>query len=176
MLAGCVAGVMMEEEKIYAERPNKTKIKREMLALRELGKRMTEMSVSQLDQLPLPDYLYDAVVAARKLKREALRRQLLHIEKLMRDLDVQPVRDAMDALMRPHQQEVEAFHEVEQWRDRLIAGDNDLVNELVERFSVADRQYIRQLVRNANRETKLRKPPKSSRVLFKYLTDLHRNP
>ena len=33
----------------------------------------------------------------------------------------------------------------------------------------ADRQQLRQLIRNAQKETELAKPPKSSRLLYRYL-------
>jgi len=36
----------------------------------------------------------------------------------------------------------------------------------------ADRQQLRQLVRNANKESQQNKPPKASRLLFKYLKEL----
>ena len=165
-----------EEENYLAERPNKTQLKREMLALRDLGKQLVALSPAKLADVPLPEDIQDAVVLARRLKKSALKRQFIYIEKLMRNLDdVAEIRNALEMIHQPHKEEVEKFHQLEAWRDRLIAGDNELLNELVAQYEQADRQYLRQLVRNANRELGLKKPPKSSRVLFQYLADLQRS-
>ena len=164
-----------EQEEVLAERPNKTRIKREMLALRDLGKQMAELSPAKLAGMPVAENIVEAVTLARKLKKSALKRQFIYIEKLLRQLDeeeVDAIHEALDNLHQPHREEVETFHQVESWRDRLIAGDVDLINELVARFPGAERQYLRQLVRNAAREQQKNKPPKSSRILFKYLAEL----
>ena len=86
--------------------------------------------------------------------------------------DVETIQIQLKQIGLPKQQEVEAFHKVEEWRDQLIAGDNDLMNELVTQFENADRQHLRQLVRNATKEAQQNKPPKASRLLFKYLNEL----
>ena len=65
-----------------------------------------------------------------------------------------------------------AFHRLEQWRDQLLAGDNAVLDTLLNEFDVVDFQYLRQLVRNAAKEKKNNKPPKSARLLFQYLKEL----
>ena len=154
------------------ERKSKSQIKREMQALRDLGKQLIELPESKLDKIPLPDRLREAVLAAKRFKREALRRQIQHIGVLIREVDADVIHRALDSLARPHREEVQAFHEVERWRDALIDGDNALLEELAKRFEMADRQQMRQLVRNAIKERERNKPPKSARALFQYLSDL----
>jgi ribosome-associated protein len=75
-------------------------------------------------------------------------------------------------LQQPHKDEVKAFHQLEQWRDQLLLGDQDLLNEMASKFENFDRQHIRQLIRNAKKEQEQNKPPKSARLLFKYLTEI----
>lgn len=82
------------------------------------------------------------------------------------------IRFALDKADKPHKEEVDKLHKLEQWRDNLLQGDQDLFNELLGRFEDFDRQYVNQLIRNAKKEHKLSKPPKSSRLLFKYLSEL----
>lgn len=154
------------------EQKSKSQIKREMQALRDLGKQLIELPKPSLDKIPLTDRLRDAVLVAKEFKREALRRQIQHIGVLMRDVDVDAIRVALDSMARPHRKEVRAFHEVEEWRDALIDGDNALLEELANRFEAANRQHLRQLVRNARKEQERHKPSKSARVLFRYLSDL----
>jgi len=154
------------------ERKSKSQIKREMQALRDLGKELIEQPDARLKKLSLPDSVYDAVTAAKGFKKEALRRQVQHIGVLLRNVDAELIRRELDELAKPHQREVQAFHQIEQWRDELIAGDVKLLEELILRFQAIDRQYLRQLIRNARKERDANKPPKSARLLFRYLTDL----
>lgn len=159
----------MKEEHEYVIRKNKSQIKRDMMALRALGKRMRVLSATQLEALPIGDQLRQELIKGKNFKKEALRRHLIFIEKLMRTEDAEAIAAALDLLDKPHQVEVNNFHEVEQWRDRLIAGDNALLEELLARFEGMDRQHIRQLLRNVAKEKLHNKPPKSFRLLFGYL-------
>ncbi len=160
----------------YSERPNKTKIKREMKALHELGRQLVEMPSSKFEKITLSERMIEAVLLAKKLKKAALQRQLRFIASIMTEEDTHIILAEIKMLSLPQEQEVEAFHQVEEWRDRLIGGDNELLNELITQFDSADRQQLRQMIRNANKEAQNNKPPKASRLLFKYLKDLHSNP
>ena len=156
----------------YSERPNKTQLKRDMKVLHDLGRALVELAPSRLEEVTLSTRMYDAVFMAKKLKKAALQRQLRFISGIMSEEDVETIQRQLKQIALPHQQETEAFHELEEWRDKLIAGDNNLMNELVNQFTNADRQHLRQLVRNASKEAEQNKPPKSSRLLFKYLKEL----
>lgn len=156
------------------EKKSKSQIKLEMLALQELGEQLIKLPDSKLDTLPMPESLIEAVLMAKRLKREALRRQLQHIGGLMRQVDAEPIRRALETLSRPDREETRKQHEVEGWRDRLLEGDGNLLEELASRWQ-ADRQHLRQLVRNAGKERERNKPPKSARTLFRYLMALRKN-
>ncbi len=162
----------MESETPTTEVKSKSQIKRELHLLHDLGKQLVALPQSQLRVLGLTEPLQTAIMDARRFKRGALKRQLQYIAGLMREVDAAAVQQALDGFRRPQQQEVEALHEVEAWRDALLAGDDALLDELVRRFQNADRQHLRQLLRNANRERKLNKPPKSARALFHELSAL----
>lgn len=168
-----------EQQTRTTEVKSKSQIKRELHALHELGKQLVALPDSRLQTLQLTEPLLTAIKDARRFKRAALKRQLQYIAGLMREVDAAAVQHALDGFHRPQQQQVEALHEVEDWRDALLAGDEVLLDELVRRFQNADRQHLRQLVRNANRERQLNKPPKSARALFRELSVLRsekRNP
>ncbi len=156
----------------YSVRPNKTALKREMKAFHNLGRELVELPANKYVNISLTERMLKAVTEAKRLKKSALQRQLRFISSIMSDEDVETIQTQLKQLAIPHQQETEAFHEVEQWRDRLIEGDNDLLNELVQQFTNVDRQHLRQLVRNAAKEAQQNKPPKSSRLLFKYLMEI----
>ena len=154
----------------YKERPNKTALKREMKQLHELGRTLVELADSQFEKISVSERMRDAILLAKRLKKAALQRQLRYISGIMGEEDINTIQAQLKQIALPHQQETEEFHQIESWRDQLIAGDNDLMNELVNQFDL-DRQHLRQLVRNANKEAQQNKPPKASRLLFKYLKE-----
>lgn len=153
------------------EEKSKSQVKRELHELQDLGKRLVELPAKQLQKLPLSEPLHQAILEAKTFSRRALQRQLKRIGGLMPQEDIEAIRRDLDGLLQPHREQVRAFHEAEQWRDRLIAGDDALLNELVDRHG-ADRQHLRQLVRNAQKEQAQNKPPRSARMLFQYLTEI----
>ncbi len=156
----------LEEEK------SKSEIKRAQLALQALGKELVELADRDLSQIPLSERCLEQVIKAKKMSRSALKRQLGYIGGIMAHEEVEVIRDALTALKQQHQGKVKEFHQLEAWRDALIVGDENVMSELVVKFSGLDRQHVRQLVRNANKEAAAAKPPKSSRALFQYLNEL----
>ncbi len=155
----------------YKERPNKTQLKREMKVLHNLGRELVDLAQSKLDQITLSEKMRDSVEAAKKMKKSALQRQLRYITSVMQEEEVDTIQLQLKQLALPQQQANETFHKLEKWRDQLIAGDNNLIEQLVNEIN-ADRQRLRQIIRNANKETQQNKPPKSSRILFQYLKEL----
>ena len=151
---------------------SKSQLKRESHALTDLGKELVELPQNKLDKIPLDDNLLDAINLARRIKeRGGKKRQLQYIGKLLRKIDADPIIAAMDQLKSEHLQENAKLHRLEQWRDRLIEEGDKALGELLAENPDADRQHLRQLLRNAQREKKQNKPPKSARELFKYLRD-----
>lgn len=150
---------------------SKTDLKKAMLARQELGEKLVNLGDNALSQVPLDESLQEAIALARRIrnKREGYRRQLQYIGKLMRSRDIEPIQAALDKMDNKHNQQTVAFQRLEQWRDRLIAEGDDAINEFVAQYPNAERQQLRQLIRNANREAKQNKPPKSARELFKLI-------
>ncbi len=151
---------------------SKSQVKRELQGLHDLGKQFVELPDAHFLQVPVSDKLREAVIAAKKMKLAALKRQLKFIAGLMQEEDEVAMRTALEKLRKPHKREVEQFHEVEQWRDSLLEGNQELINELANKFENFERQRVTQLIRNAKKEQANNKPPKSARLLFKYLSEL----
>jgi len=75
---------------------SKSQRKRDVEALQALGVKLTRLPQAQLDQLPLPDDLITAINEYKKIKsREALRRQAQYLGRVMREIDVEPILDAL---------------------------------------------------------------------------------
>jgi ribosome-associated protein len=155
------------------DQQSKSQTKREMLGLQSLGEQLVELGPDRIRKIDMPQDLRDAVLFAKKLKRgEALRRQLQFIGALMREVDPEPIRRALDEISRGQRAEAQLFRNLEQWRDELLAGNDAIQEDILNRFPEADRQRLRQLVLNARKEQEGNKPPKSSRSLFRYLREL----
>jgi len=154
------------------EDKSKSQVKREREALKELGQELSNLPIKQLQLIPLDDNTRTAIIDVQKMKKGAMKRQLQHISSLLRDEDETAIRLALDKISLPHRQQVKAHHQLEEWRDALVAGEDSIIAELTNHFNDLDRQYLMQLARNARKELKLEKPPKSARIIFHYLKDL----
>ncbi len=153
---------------------SKTAVKKEMLALQELGEALVKLSEGELATIPIDDdMLAEAIATARRIKhREGLRRQMQYIGKLMRKSDTEHIEKAYQKLINGRKEQARKFHELEQWRDALIEKGANAIQEVIERYPNADRQHLRQLIAQANKEKANNKPPASSRKLFRYLREL----
>jgi len=79
--------------------PSKSARKREAHALQKLGEDLVKLRQADLERLPLPENLREAIDEARRLtQRGALARQRQYIGKLMRSVDVEPIEAALAAL------------------------------------------------------------------------------
>lgn len=158
-----------EDEDEGYDRPSKSQIKRELLALQDLGKEMTKLGAETLNKIPLPNGVREAIDEYAKMKSfGAQRRQLQLIGKRMNGLDPQKVRAAIDMATGESRAAVAAHHRAERLRDKLIAEDSALT-DFIKEFPDTDVQALRQLIRSARKEAQLGKPPKSSRELYRLI-------
>jgi ribosome-associated protein len=157
----------------YAVRPNKTQIKKDMAVLFALSEEISELSAAQIKQLELPDNIHKAVVEVSGMPHKGARKRLLKfITGQLNKIDLEPVLEKLARMKNKSAHAVREHHKVERWRDRLIAEGNNALTELLDEQPHADRQQLRQLLRNIQKETETAKPPKSSRLLYRYLKDL----
>jgi len=151
---------------------SKTQRKRQMLELQTLGERLTALSEEQLEELELPERLFDAIIAAKRItKFGGLRRQMQYIGRLMREVDSAPIAARLEALQGTSRDAIAYLHLLERWRDRLLI-DDDAVAELAQSFPGCDVQKLRALIRNARKERVDNAPPRSARALFQALRDI----
>ena len=157
----------------YAVRPNKTQIKKDLAVLFALSEELSELSAAQLKNLELPDPIHKAVAEASGMPHKGARKRLLKfITGQLNKIDVEPVLEKLARMKTQSAHAVREHHMAERWRDRLIAEGNEALTELLNEHPHADRQQLRQLLRNAQKEAEAAKPPKSSRLLYRYLKSL----
>lgn len=158
-----------DEEIIWV---SKSEIKRDAEELKRLGAELVDLGKNALDKIPLDERLRAEIELAQRIKKEGRRRQLQLIGKIMRSMDVEPIRQALDKLKNRHNQQVALFHKLEMLRDRLIEQGDDAMTDVIALYPQADRQQLRSMIRNAQKEKAGNKPPKSARQIFQYLREL----
>lgn len=151
---------------------SKSEIKRDAEALKDLGVELTDLSKNALARIPLDEDLLTAIELAQKIKKEGRRRQLQLIGKMLRARDVEPIQTALDKLKNRHNQQVALFHKLEMIRDRLVTEGDDAIPAILALYPDADRQQLRTLARNAQKERTTNTPPKAPRQIFQYLRQL----
>ncbi len=162
------------EDDGYKSRSQK---KRESSALQKRGEELAALSPALWKDLPLTDDLHDALKEARAVKsREALRRQMQYIGRLMREMD-EDGRDALlkalDALKDAARDDAGLMRRLEAMRDELIAPDAAAREAAVLRTVAAhpalDAARLRHLAEAALADREKKRPPRHARELFRYL-------
>ena len=142
---------------------SRTDLKRESTELQKLGEALLTLRADLLERIGLSEKLQDALVEANRITNfEGKRRQMQFIGKLMRPLDTEPIRAAIDEQKNGSAQLTLALHLAEQWRDKLIASDDALGDWLAEHPDT-DAQQLRALVRQARKDAKPEKPGEAPR-------------
>jgi ribosome-associated protein len=147
--------------------PSKSELKRQAQGLQELGEALIELPESEFDAMPLPENLRDAVTLARRITAHGgLSRQKQYIGKLMRTIDAEPIRLAIEARNVRQRSETLRLRKVESWRTRLLGSGAEALDTLVAAYPAIDRDTIARLVEQAHSERERRQPPRASRELF----------
>jgi ribosome-associated protein len=155
---------------------SKTRRKAEMHALQDLGEALVALDSRRLGELaaevPLDPRLVEAIVEARSISAWGGRkRQLQYVGKLMREVDPAPIRRRLTEWAQGHALDAARQHELEQWRDRLVA-DPAALDLLAARWPRLDRPRFRALIAKARDERGRGQPPHAFRELFRELKAL----
>jgi ribosome-associated protein len=157
-------------------RPSKSALKRASHALQALGKQLLELPDNRLDDIGMPDRLRDALDLYKKTKSfEGKRRQLQFIGKVMREVDAEPLREAVAAFQLGHARDTLTLHKAERWRAEMLADDKAALTRWADTYPESDLQQLRALVRNAKKDAAL--PPeqrhgRAYRELFQFLKEV----
>jgi len=104
-----------------------------------LGEQLVALKDSELVTVELSEELQKAVRAAARMKSHgALRRQKLLIGKLMRQADAERIRIQLAALGASDRREKKLFAGAEQWRDKLVGGDRQALDEFETHIGAPD--------------------------------------
>jgi len=157
------------------ELPSKSQLKRDMLELQKLGVKLSSLSMGQLKKLQLGEKLFDAIVLSHSIhSNSASKRHRQYIGKVISRLDddeQEKIKAQILSYEKADNIANQHFHQLEQYRDKLIEQGDEAINQLLSKHAHLERTHLRQLVRNVLKEKDKQQPPKSARLLFKYLKE-----
>lgn len=152
---------------------SKTRRKQQMVELQSLGEDLVELSSERIKKIDIPEDLRSAVSDAQRMTRhdEAKRRQMQYIGKIMRHVDVEPIRAALALVRGESGSETARLHRLERLRSELLA-DEKVLQAIATDYSSVDLQHLRSLRRAALKEHEQNKAPRSFRAIYQILKDL----
>jgi len=157
--------------------PSRSAQRRAALDVLELAEQLVGMTAAQLERLPIADELMPHIRDTQRIASHGARkRQVAFLAKQMRrqgEDALEAIRDALSNDGEAARKETAAMHRLEALRDALLDEDGEAaLTALIDAHPGADRQQLRQLVRNAHEERRRGKPPRAYRELFRVLREL----
>jgi len=158
---------------------SKSELKRQMTYLQKMGEALLTLNDKTFEALQLSPTLVDALQTAARIKhREGKRRQMQFVGKLMRKEPaeaIERIKQALNATKQAKAKNSAEFHLIENWRDHLLEKGDTAIEKLLIEQPQADRQWLRQIIRQHQQEQNKQKPLAASRKLFTYLRELLEN-
>ncbi len=156
--------------------PSRKQQRREALDVLALVQALGGLAEAQLEKAQVPAHLLPHFADLRRITAHGARkRQHAFVAKQMRredDETLAAIRDALEAGGESARQDTALLHRAEGWRERLLDEGDSALAELLEAHPAADRQQLRQLVRNALDERAKNRPPRAYRELFRVVRDV----
>ena len=148
---------------------SKTELKKDSKKIQEFGRRISELTINNIEAFKFPSNIYEATIGLKNIKsNSAKKRQVQYLGKLLREIDLTDAFLIMKQLKVSSQKEIQRNHIIEDWRDKLLSN-NDSITQFVDEYPKIDRQSLRQTISNAQKDDK---SPKYSRQLFKLIKDI----
>jgi ribosome-associated protein len=150
-----------------SEKPSKSSVKRDMLALQALGKALCELPYEKVKRGPVSERLLEAITQYQACKSFGAKKRLLQlIGKIMRSEEHEDIYAWVNGESVEQKMQVLHMHAAEQWRDRLIEEPNLLAN-FIEKYPDAVRANLNTMIRQASVERAANKAPRNYRQLYK---------
>lgn len=129
-------------------RASKTEQKKAVQRMAALGEQLAQLSIKQIQKLPVDERLIDALLEVQNISSfEARRRQFQRVGKLLRNED----ETVILSYLTP-QQGAKKQAQLMRWVDRMIELGDPAINEFSKIYNASERHTLRQHVLRINRD------------------------
>ncbi|MCP8620129.1 ribosome biogenesis factor YjgA [Acinetobacter baumannii] len=129
-------------------RASKTEQKKAVQRMAALGEQLAQLSIKQIQKLPVDERLIDALLEVQNNSSfEARRRQFQRVGKLLRNED----ETVILSYLTP-QQGAKKQAQLMRWVDRMIEQGDPAINEFSKIYNASERHTLRQHVLRINRD------------------------
>jgi ribosome-associated protein len=141
-------------ENTRGERPNKTKLKREIVALREQAALLPKLKTKKLEEMELGTELISAIDEYSRIKKpNAQKRHIQYITRLLSEQkNLDGILDTLHTFQNPHLKQQQIEKQVAIWVNLLLSDDHQKVEDFLAQYSQIDRQQFLHLLRNTKKE------------------------
>ena len=153
-------------------KPSRSHRKREHQALQARVAELLDLPPEQIERLAVDAAIREGLAFARTLRKGARQREIRRVARLVSLADASVVETVLATREARAERDRAAFHRLEGWRDRILEEGDAGVDAWLREHPGGDRQRLRQLARDARRETQAGRPPASARRLYRYLREL----
>lgn len=156
---------MLEEDKEIIV--SKTELKKDSKKIQDFGRKISQLTIKNIERFKFSSNTHNAIIDLKNLKsNSAKKRQVQYVGKLLRETDLTHAFLTMKHLKVSSQKEIQKNHTIEKWRDKLLSSAES-TTEFFDEYPNIDRQSVRQVIKNAQKEKKEEKTSKHSKQLFK---------
>lgn len=173
-----------EEGRVIRE--NRSALKRERDQVKTFAEELLKLPNRQYPLLPINEALIAALEEGKRLTGNAYQRHLTYITRLMMEQNPEHIRAVHEHINHPYMNTGAKTQRIQREIDRLLNNDADIFNEMLGLYEDLDIQFVRQMVREAQKynterdaanaekpsEAQDHKPGKHQRRLQKYLQTL----
>ena len=161
--------VRKKENITDGDRISRSARKRDSLELQSLGEALIGFGTAELQDLNLPELLFNAIREAQEIRQHgALRRQKQYIGRLMREVDAEPIRRALARHKKSTGINRQHFHNAEQWRERILKQGEPAISACLEQISI-DAVIVRELANKAENAGSQNARKSAATKLFRHL-------
>ena len=160
----------VSEEEIIS----KTRLKKDALALKKFGLELAQLPAEKVNKLPIDETTRQSILDYQKITTNlAKKRQLMFIGKCLRNEDEADIRHFLTEQLNSNlKAKVIKQNPIQNWVEKLLSGDTDVVEALIQEYPLLERQTLRQLLRNIGNAKGPEKNKQATEKLKHYLNDI----
>jgi ribosome-associated protein len=138
------------------------------VAYAELAEQLAKGKHAALPDPPFDATIREAIADSKRLVKSARSRQVRRVAQLLRGTgSIEQLREALDGRTPEIAEQQARAQASEAWRTRLLAEADAALSEFTAQYPDADRQQLRQLIRQASRTPPDLRSRKAATALFR---------